>query len=297
MSDIAINIAKAKAEAAQGDERLKGSVWERMTKDTIRFSEAAQHYSRAGNFYRLAKQGLEAGQMFQKAAEIFLKVDEKHEASGAFENAAKSYQLVDNQLSIPMFEARIQLLLDEGQIAMAARSEKDIAEMFEKEKDLEKAVKHYEKAQSYFQTSTTNASGAAGCASKVAHLLTAVEPPRYDRAAEVFESMGRKSAGKTSSYSAKEYFFKAALCRLAAGDIVGAKRSIDSYGSDFFEWPNTKESLFLSSLIGAIENYDVDEFTAAVQDWNSTCSLDAWRTSVLLKIKEEIPVADETNLL
>jgi hypothetical protein len=56
MSDIEINIAKAKAEAAEAEERVKGSIWERMTKDTVRFSEAAQLYSRAGNFYRLAKQ-------------------------------------------------------------------------------------------------------------------------------------------------------------------------------------------------------------------------------------------------
>jgi alpha-soluble NSF attachment protein len=87
------------------------------------------------------------------------------------------------------------------------------------------------------------------------------------------------------------------LCRLAAGDIVVAKRSIDSYGSDLFGWSESKESFFLGQIIQAIENYDVDEFTAAVQDWNSIQTLDAWRTSVLLKIKAEIPIADETNLL
>ena len=57
MSDIEINLAKARSEVAQAEERLKGTVWERVTKDKIRFSEAAEQYARAGNFFRLAKQG------------------------------------------------------------------------------------------------------------------------------------------------------------------------------------------------------------------------------------------------
>jgi hypothetical protein len=55
MAEIETNVAKAEAEAAEGDKRIKGTIWERMTKDKDRFIEAAQFYTRSGNYYRLAK--------------------------------------------------------------------------------------------------------------------------------------------------------------------------------------------------------------------------------------------------
>lgn len=56
MSDIAANLAKAKEEEAEGDSSTKGSIFQRLTNDQVRFGEAAEHYNRAGNYYRLAKQ-------------------------------------------------------------------------------------------------------------------------------------------------------------------------------------------------------------------------------------------------
>jgi alpha-soluble NSF attachment protein len=236
--------------------------------------------------------------MHQKAAQIFVQVQDSYEACAAYENAAKSFESVDSQLATLMFQERINILLDEGQLAMAARSEREIGEMLEKEQKFDQAIKHYETAQVYFGTSSTNGSNVLACQSSIAHLLTAIEPPRYTAAAEVFEVMGKNAAtadtARTSS--AKEYFSKAALCRLAAGDLVGAKRSLVLYASDFVEWKSTREFLFLGLMVHAIENYDLDHFSAVVEDWNAASTLDSWRNSIILKIREGIRAADETNL-
>lgn len=240
-----------------------------------------------------------AGKAFNKAAESFLRVEQKHDASMAYENSGKSYQKVDSAEAVIMYQKSMGIVLDEGQFGLAARSAKDIAELLESEKSTDEAVKYYLLASEYFESASNNASNVAGCRLKAAHLLASAEPPQFDKAADLFENCGRDAATASTvrGHSAKEYLFKAAICRLALGDVVGTRRAADEYGTYFYDWPSSRESTFIATILSAVEDYDQDAFTAAVQDWNATSNLDAFRTGILLRIKEAIPSADEQNLL
>jgi hypothetical protein len=52
-----VNVAKAKSFLAQADERKKGGWFENLTKSKDKFIEAAELYSKAANFFKLAKKG------------------------------------------------------------------------------------------------------------------------------------------------------------------------------------------------------------------------------------------------
>lgn len=91
-------------------------------------------------------------------------------------------------------------------------------------------------------------------------------------------------------------FLKAGICHLAAGDTVAAKRGLDQYGSISFEWNDSRESKFLNLLVDASNSYDEDAFSKAVQEYDNLSRIDQWKTTVLLKAKENIKT-DEENIL
>jgi alpha-soluble NSF attachment protein len=158
---------------------------------------------------------------------------------------------------------------------------------------LVQSMDSFTKAADYYE-SENSPSNAQSCRLKVAHFAASLG--KFDKAVEIFESCASASAdNKLLKFSVREYLIKASFCLLAAGDLVGAKRAAtEKYGGMCFEWTNSRESKFIEELIAAIEAYDSDAFTAAVQDFDSTNRLDQWKTNILLKIKETIK--EETDL-
>jgi len=88
-------------------------------------------------------------------------------------------------------------------------------------------------------------------------------------------------------YSAKEHFFRAALCHLCI-DAVDCSISIKKYEDAFPRFTESRECKLVSTLIGKIEEHDMDGFTAAVQDYDSISPLDSWFSNLLLRVKQGI---------
>lgn len=127
---------------------------------------------------------------------------------------------------------------------------------------------------------------------KVAHLAALAED--YFKAAEIYEKVAKDSVGnKLTKYSVRGYLLNAALCKLALGDVVDAKKSLDEYSLLSFEFSQSREFNFLSDIVDAVDNYDIDKFTKVVQEYNSISRLDPWHTKVLLKIKDSIKDEDD----
>lgn len=51
---------------------------------------------------------------------------------------------------------------------------------------------------------------------------------------------------------------------------------------------STRECKFIDAIIEAIDKEDQEEFTACVVEFDKITKLDAWKTSILLKIKKHI---------
>ena len=47
------------------------------------------------------------------------------------------------------------------------------------------------------------------------------------------------------------------------------------------------------SLVGHLEEQDVEAFTNAVKEYDSVNRLDTWYTTMLLRVKKQIPVEDD----
>jgi len=260
---------------------------------STKFEDAAEYYAKAANLFKMAKKWEQAGGAFIKAAECNLKSQSKHEAATNYINAGNCLKKVNINDAVTCLRTAVEFFTDDGRFSMAAKHQKEIAELFEQELDFEHAMENYQVAADYYEgeNSTSNSNS---CLLKVAQYAAQLE--KYDKAIEIYEKVAKNSLDNNLlKWGVKDYFFKAVLCYLAASDLVSAKRSLDKYQDMDPTFSSQRESKFLTDIITAYEGYDVDAFTQAVVDFDSVTKLDQWKTTILLRIKNHVK-SEETGL-
>eukprot|EP00051_Salpingoeca_urceolata_P032398 m.15523 g.15523 ORF g.15523 m.15523 type:complete len:289 (+) comp5042_c0_seq1:319-1185(+) len=254
--------------------------------------EAADLYKRAANQYKIRKEWKPAGDCFVEAARIHEQLQVMHEIAQAYNEAATCYKKVDQDAYVSALQSVVRVYSDMGRFAMAAKAVMSLAETFETQIcDLPKAAEFYEQAADLYKTEE-NTSGTNKASLKVAHLAAQMED--YEKAFEMFEEV---ASGMVDSnllkWSAKEYYLKAGLCRLC-NDLVDAQQRIETYERQFAGFRDTREQRLLQDLSAALEEGDVDKYTAHVQEYDAVSPLDPWYTTILLRIKKTI---DNDDLL
>jgi alpha-soluble NSF attachment protein len=287
MAALSGNEAKAADMMVQAEKKVKGGVFGGIFGNAqMRLEEGAEMYVRAANLYKLAKNHVEAANAFQLAAECQLKAENKHEAAAAFVNGAKVLQKHDAKASVEKYRQAVELFTDEGRFSIAAKHQKEIAELLEADGDAEAAIEAYQQAADFFEgeNSTSNANN---CLLKVANMSATLE--QYDRAIELYEQVAKASLDNNLlKWGVKDYFFRAVLCHLANGDEIAAKEALEKYTDWDPTFGSQREAKFLDAIINAVQEYDADAFTDAVVEYDSISKLDAWKTSLLLKIKKGV---------
>ncbi|XP_028395942.1 alpha-soluble NSF attachment protein-like [Dendronephthya gigantea] len=281
--------AKAAELMAEADRKLKssqgflGGFFGGGTKK----EEAADLYVRAANTYKLAKNWSGAGNAFCQAAQIQLNfLANKHEAATQYIDAANCYKKSDNDEAISCLQQGIEIYTDMGRFTIAAKQHMAIAEIYEGSViDLEKAIAHYEQAADFYRGEESNSS-ANKCSLKVAQYSAQME--NFEKAIEIYEQVAADAIESSLlKYSAKEYFFKAALCQMCV-DMLEGQRAVDKYCDMYAAFQDTRECKLLRALLEAQEEENVEAFTEAVKNYDSISRLDQWLTTILLKIKKGI---------
>ncbi|KAJ8775467.1 hypothetical protein J1605_016317 [Eschrichtius robustus] len=95
-------------------------------------------------------------------------------------------------------------------------------------------------------------------------------------------------------YSAKDYFFKAALCHFCI-DMLNAKLAVQKYEELFPAFSDSRECKLMKKLLEAHEEQNVDSYTEAVKEYDAISRLDQWLTTMLLRVKKTIQ-GDEEDL-
>uniref|UniRef100_A0A673MRH6 Alpha-soluble NSF attachment protein-like n=1 Tax=Sinocyclocheilus rhinocerous TaxID=307959 RepID=A0A673MRH6_9TELE len=180
-----------------------------------------------------------------------------------------------------------------GRFTIAAKHHVTIAEIYETELvDIDKAIAHYEQAADYYKGEESTSS-ANKCLLKVATYAAQLE--RYPKAIEIYEQVATHAMDSTLlKYSAKDYFFKAALCHFCV-DMLNAKLAVQKYEEMFPAFSDSRECKLVKKLLDAFEEQNVDAYTDAVKEYDTISRLDQWLTTMLLRIKKSIQ-DDESDL-
>ncbi|XP_043272379.1 alpha-soluble NSF attachment protein [Venturia canescens] len=285
---MAENEQKAMQLIAEAEKKLGSSkgFFGSLFGGSSKVEEAVECYQRAANMFKMAKKWPSAGAAFCEAATLHSKAGSRHDAATNYVDAANCYKKTDPNEAANCLVKAIEIYTDMGRFTMAAKHHQSIAEMYESEAvDLELAVHHYEQAADYFR-GEESISSANKCLLKVAQY--AAQLKNYDKAIQIYEQVASASLeSPLLKYSAKEYFFRAALCNLCV-DPLNAQHAIERYQEQYPAFQDSREYKLVKSLIDLLEEQDLEGFTATVTDYDSISRLDPWYTSMLLRIKKQI---------
>jgi len=257
-----------------------------------RLDEAIDLYVRGANMFKMAKKWSAAGNAFSEAAKLHEQAGNKHDRASCYVDAATCFKKSDPKEAVSCLEKAIEIYTDMGRFNMAAKHHITVAEIYESDAvDIEKAIQHYEQAADYYRGEESNTS-ANRCMLNVARYAAQLE--KYDKAIEIYEEVaGNCIESQLLKYSAKEYFFRAALCHMCV-DHLNAQIAAKKYEEMFPAFGDTRECKLVKALLDKIEMQDIDGFTEAVTEYDSISRLDQWFTTILLRIKKQ--VAGEPDL-
>jgi len=278
------NVDRGDEFMAQGDKKLKAFSF--FSGGSSKYEDAAELYTKGANSFKVAKKWEKAGAAFIKAAECYMKVPSKHEAATSYVAAANVLKNSSSTDAINAYKTAVELYVEEGRFSIAAKHQKEVAELQEKDLDFEGCIESYQTAADYHEGENSTAA-ASSCLAKVAQYSAQLE--KYDKAIDVYEDMARKSLDNSlTKWSVKNYFFKAILCYILQTDVITAKRQLDKYQEMDYSFGSQRECKFLQEIIAAYEAGNVEEFTQAVVEYDSISKLDQWTTTMLLRVKDKV---------
>ncbi|KAK4537118.1 hypothetical protein CDCA_CDCA11G3143 [Cyanidium caldarium] len=272
---------------------------------SAKYEEAADYFQRAGNHFKLAKRWKLAGEAYRRTADCLLKLkDHEHEAASAYVDAANCLKKsdADPAAAITALESAIAIHTERGRFGMAARLAKEVAEIHEvltqdETPDSNSTARSLAVAEAYQRAADLYLgeearSHANSCLLKVAQYYALAGD--YAHAIDTFEQVARQSLESSLlRYHAKDSLQRAALCHLCASDEVGAERALNQYAQWDASFGGSREQRFVSEVMAAVASGDVDAFTQVVFDYDAVSKLDPWKTSVLLRIKNQMRHAEE----
>ncbi|PYI07646.1 vesicular-fusion protein sec17 [Aspergillus sclerotiicarbonarius CBS 121057] len=255
---------------------------------TEKYENAADLYTQAANAFRVQKQNKEAGLAFEKAASIQTQnLNEPDDAANTLTEAFKVYRKSDPEDAARVLSGAIQHYVLKGNLRRAATQQQHLAEVYEVELgDTKKALEAYEKAAEWFDGD--NAEALANKHYLKAADLAALEGDYY-KAIEHYERIGRASINNNlMKWSVKDYFLKGGICHLATNDLVASNRALENYRDIDTTFASTREHQLLVDLIQTIEAGDQEAFADKLFQFDQLSKLDKWKTTLLLRIKNNI---------
>lgn len=277
---------KAKDLLSQGDKKLHsvGGLFGSLVGGSSKIDDAVELYTKAGNAFKMAKNWNAAGDAFCKAAALETKCKSNHNAASQYVEAANCYRKTNPSEAVKILLKAIEIYTDMGKFRIAAKHHVTTAEIFEKEDvNIPKAIMHYEKAADYYKGEESSCS-ANKCLVKVAQF--AAEAEQYGKAIAIYEQIAISGMdNRLLRYGAKDYYFRAALCRLCM-DVQDASIAVRRYEDMFPAFGDSRECNFLKQLIAACSDQDSDSFDNAVTEFTRFLHLDIWYHKLLQRIRK-----------
>eukprot|EP01013_Petalomonas_cantuscygni_P024191 TRINITY_DN45783_c0_g1_i1.p2 TRINITY_DN45783_c0_g1~~TRINITY_DN45783_c0_g1_i1.p2 ORF type:complete len:305 (-),score=67.04 TRINITY_DN45783_c0_g1_i1:350-1264(-) len=272
-----------------------------------KWDEAAELFQSAAAQFMASRMWSEAGAAHMRAADCFIKKNEKHSYCQSMAEAANCFKRVPGEEARKerafAIDQAISGFIDAGRFFNAARLCKQLAEEeaeFTSTDDAaaaaatSRALEYYGRAFDYY-TSENRTSESNDCQLKSAR-LRAGRLHQYGEAAGIFERVGNAVLDTPiGKFAAKDHFFSAAICRLAAakGDdrdeaLSAARDAVDRYTTLDPMFAGSREEKLCRALVDAFEEGDPEAVSAAAAEYDNVKRLDPWTAGVLCTVKEAV---------
>mmetsp|Transcript_68825 Transcript_68825/g.165211 ORF Transcript_68825/g.165211 Transcript_68825/m.165211 type:complete len:297 (+) Transcript_68825:155-1045(+) len=252
------------------------------------YGEACDIYVQAANQFKLAKEWQEAANCYAQCAFCATKEESLNDAANYHMEAGHVLKKISTQQAVEEYEKAISIYSTNGKFQQSGKLLLQIAELYESERLQHKETKeYYQRAAEMFDLDEHSKSNRSKCLLKVAEY--AAKDGELQEAIKIFETEGEKALAVTTlQFGAKEHFLKAGILHLVQGDTVSINIAVEKYRSLDPRFAGSREGELLQNLAEAFEGQDVDAFVEKLQDYDQVTKLDAWKTEMLVKVKESM---------
>ncbi|KAL1321849.1 hypothetical protein AAHE18_14G155900 [Arachis hypogaea] len=215
-----------------------------------------------------------------------MKLDSKYEAANAYVDAAHCYKKISTKGAIPCLKQAVTLFTEVGRHVMAAKHCKEIGELYELGQDAENAKTYFERAAELYEPEDATTT-VIQCKAKVAQFSAQLK--EFQKAMKIYEDIARQSLNSNLlKYGVRGYLLNSGICQLCLGDVVAINNTLERYQDLDPTFSRTREYQFLADLAASIDTEDVEKFTRAVKEFESATPLDAWKSNLLLRVKDAL---------
>lgn len=269
----------------EADKKMKGGFMSCLA-GTRRFEEAAELYEHAATQFKLAKDWQEAGNCYDQCVFCAQRTGSANDEANKLQEAGNMFKKISTAQAVERYELAIAILSGEGRFSQAGKLLLTIAELYEGEAvGHQEAKTYYKRAAEMFELDDHGKTSFTKCNVKFAEY--AAKDGELQEAIKIFETEGEKALQSTlTQFGAKEYLFQAGLLHLAMGDSVTVNLAVERYCNVDPRFAGSREGVLLDSIARAFEAKDVDAFVDALSTYDTVTKLDAWKTDILVKVKD-----------
>mmetsp|Transcript_14243 Transcript_14243/g.15698 ORF Transcript_14243/g.15698 Transcript_14243/m.15698 type:complete len:302 (-) Transcript_14243:270-1175(-) len=269
----------------KAEKKLKGGLTKIFSNKQDRLEDAASLFEQAATNFKLAKEWDQAAQAYERAAECTMKAGNMD--PNFFIEAANCAKKVNNADSIKYTERGIEGFIHQGRFNQAARSRKNIAQIYEQDRAFDLAGNHYKIASEHFAMEANSESDQNQCLMKWAELSTYDETNDLVEPIKVYEEIGEKAlTNNLLKHGAAGHFHKACLLNLANNDIVGAREASERYCDLDPNYASGRSYKLTEAVFKAIDDNKVESFQDTLFDYNKITPLSKWEETMFLRIKK-----------
>jgi tetratricopeptide (TPR) repeat protein len=256
-----------------------------------KYNCAIELYSQAAKQYKKSKDREYAANAYIRAADISKnKIKDINLSIELYIKAAKQYKYIDVNLADDVYNIAIPLMIENSDFRNIAKCYKELAEMWEKEGNINKSYKLWKKSKELYETEGSNMS-ALLCMVKCATILC--EKGKYEKAAKEFEYIVKFSISHdVNKHMCKDYLGRALICNLyicSSNDcIIGVENEMNRYCKIVPGFAHEPIYEFVKDIIKVYESNDVDKFTTLCINYDKQYNLDNWTALTLLKVKNKL---------
>ncbi|KAL7713015.1 Soluble nsf attacment protein [Entamoeba marina] len=198
--------------------------WSMFSKED-NWNKAAEDYGKAANLFKSSECYGKAAEAFGRAYELYTKLGDVSDANRALSNKALCLSKSEDPIAaVAPLEEVVENYISAGHFSQAAKTQHEIAKVYEEAKKYDKAVEAYNKAASQYELENRPASAQPFRVS--AAKLSALNED-YVVAYQSFDTLGNSALNSGAMrFGAKEHFINAILCQIANDDEIGAEKSV-----------------------------------------------------------------------
>ncbi len=251
------------------------------TAKKLRDEESIKNYIHAGNQFNISECYLKAGDAFAIAAQQLLDKKENYRSAAIFSKAGENYVKIDNSKAKICLDKSVDLFVDNGNMAAAAKKLEILAMISFNDKHLSDAAELYEKAQKYWNSEDSPATGYQSLL-KAEYIL--IDIGEYNKAVLHLERIGSYYKNQPIMIvKCREIFFEIGILKLYLNTLNECNDFLIENSVNILSMGHT----FLKNLINAINNNSGENFHRAINDYMLSTPLHdplkKWQMKILLE--------------